>query len=383
MIKLQTQAECCGCNACVEICPKKCIKMQSDKEGFYYPIVDEKECVDCGLCQKVCPMLGEKENSPQKIEAYAAMCRDEDVRMSSSSGGIFYYAAKQVLEQKGVVFGAAFDSDFLVEHVEISNSEELGKLQGSKYLQSRAFGTFQCVKERLNVNVPVLYSGTECQIEGLKNFLGKEYENLYTIDVLCHGVPSSKVWEKYLDEKTQKYHSKVKDICFRNKENGWSNYNVRIQFENGAEYKCRYNEDDYMKLFLADICLRPSCHNCRFKNIPRKSDLTLGDCWGVEKYFPQMYDNKGTSIVMANTEKGERLLRALSGEIELQTIELEKAIPHNGAFKQNVEQHRNRAKFFANLEKRELGKLVKLCEAPIYKRAFRKIKRIIKKCLHI
>lgn len=209
MISVIEKNNCCGCSACEQKCPKKCITMMEDEEGFFYPHVNKVKCIECGLCEKVCPVINVGENE-QKITAYAAYVNDKNVRMKSSSGGMFTLFAQKILNENGVVFGAAFDQNFMVHHIYIESEENLSKQQGSKYLQSRIENTYRETEQYLNSGRKVLFTGTACQIAGLKQFLMKEYDNLYTVDVLCHGVPSSKLWKHYLEYQEECYGSSVK-----------------------------------------------------------------------------------------------------------------------------------------------------------------------------
>lgn len=298
MIEITDKKKCSGCSACQQICPRQCITMKRDAEGFLYPDVEKRLCIECNLCQKICPIENKPEMSRKGTEAYVAISTNNGVRTESSSGGIFSLAAEWVLNHGGIVFGAAFDENFGVHHIKVSSIAELKAIRGSKYLQSRIEDTYHEAKKYLDSGSYVLFSGTGCQIAGLKSYLRKEYENLYTIDVLCHGVPSPAVWKRYLREQEQNYESSATEVSFRNKSHGWKNYCVKIKFANGKTYEQTFTDDVFMKLFLSDICLRPSCHDCRFKEFPRVSDLTLGDCWGVDVYFPEMDDDKGTSVVV-------------------------------------------------------------------------------------
>lgn len=309
MIENTEKRKCCGCSACVQACPKQCIEMKADDEGFLYPKVHEGDCINCGLCVRVCPIVKSNEKvgaNNDEVQAYSAYFNDEAIRLSSSSGGLFSAIAQHIIRENGVVFGAAFDDDFMVHHIAVDTMEGLAKLRGSKYTQSRIENTYQEAKQYLESGRPVLYSGTACQIAGLKSYLKKDYEQLLTIDVLCHGVPSPKVWEIYINEQGETHESKITKICFRDKSTGWKGYSVKLNFENGTEYSQVFNQDAFMRLFLSNVCLRPSCHDCLFKGFPRVSDITLGDCWGVEKHFPEMDDNKGTSVVIVNSQKGEK-----------------------------------------------------------------------------
>ena len=349
---MKSKSECCGCSACEQICPVGCIKMQEDEEGFLYPKIDETKCIHCKKCEKVCPIrYPNKKNKETKT--YVAYAKDEEIRKKSSSGGIFSLLAKSVLLQNGVVFGAAFDAQFQVHHIGVTKIEELEKLRGSKYLQSRVEHTFCEAENYLKEGKLVLYSGTACQIEGLQKYLGKSYENLLTMDVLCHGVPSPKIWKLYLKQLKTKYDSKIEKVHFRNKKDGWKKYLILIRFENAKKHLIYFKKDKFMKMFLSNINLRPSCHNCQFKAIPRSSDITLGDCWGIEDYMPEMDDDGGTSVILVHTVKGEEQLKKMKESMVYREAELDKALPPVSDSRKSVRTHPNRKKYWNALLKEQ------------------------------
>lgn len=343
---------CCGCTACVHICPVNCITMQEDEEGFLYPVIEEEKCIHCHKCEGVCPVQNTKQINT-KTETFVGYCTDKEIRKQSSSGGIFSVVAEWIIQQKGVVFGAAFDINFEVHHIAIETKEELEKLRGSKYVQSRLENVYPEVKQFLQMKRKVLFTGTACQIVGLKNYLNKEDENLYTMDVLCHGVPSPKIWRMYLDEKQKQYHASIKKYEFRNKENGWNNYSINIMFTDKKQYFVRYFEDDFMGMFLGNIDLRPSCYACHFKGFPRISDMTIGDCWGIEKHMPDMDDDKGTSVIMAHSSKGERMIEGVRDNLRLREATLDKVLPRTAESRRTVEMHPNRRKYWEDVKNGE------------------------------
>ena len=378
-IEITQNSYCCGCSACAEICPKKCIEMVTDNEGFWYPNIDENKCSDCHLCMKVCPVINVPKVEEKIPKAFAAYACDGKIRMESSSGGLFTVLAEEIIKSGGTVFGAVFDDDFKVCHIGSDKIEDLKKMRGSKYIQSRTFGTYNEVEKLLKENKLVLYSGTGCQIAGLVNFLRKEYDNLYTIDVLCHGVPSLKVWEKYLSWQEKIASSKVMHVFFRNKISGWKVYSINLLFDNSTKYIKRFYDDPYMKLFLNDICLRPSCHNCGFKSLSRCSDITLGDFWGIENIAPDMDDNKGTSIVLVHSKKGEKLLNKIKHLLKIKEVDANQALPDTMDSRKSVKAHYNRDKLFAMLNDNSIDELVKLVEKPKYVIFVKKVNRKLKK----
>lgn len=316
MIKVIDLRDCCGCSACVQICPKKCIAFNEDSYGFRYPIVDSGICIDCGLCEKVCPVLNQSEScKPMKV--YAAQNQQERVRLNSSSGGVFTLMAEHVVNQGGVVFGAAFDEKWEVEHRYAMTRDGLDQFRGSKYLQSRIGNTYLQARDFLDKGRMVLYSGTSCQISGLKRFLKKDYENLLTIDVVCHGVPSPMVWRSYLKEviSIDKV-SDIKTISFRSKSTGWRKYSLVITGMNKDVSEVS-SKNIFMQLFLNNLCLRPSCFQCPSKSGRSGSDVTLADYWGIEDNYPEWDDDKGTSLILVNTSRGVSIVdRLVSHKVE-------------------------------------------------------------------
>lgn len=355
MFKLNGKKECYGCAACKQICPKQCIIMEEDSEGFLYPKVDQNSCVHCGMCERVCPTIQMNiQCRLQKniIQAYIAYINNDAIRLQSSSGGVFTVLAEQIIDEGGVVFGAAFDAEFMVHHICVTNLNDLCKLRGSKYLQSRMENAYAETKKYLSSGRKVLFSGTACQLAGLKWYLGKEYENLLTVDVLCHGVPSPKLWHKYLKEQEREHGAKTSAISFRNKDTGWKTYSVQIEFDDHTKYEQLASKDAYMRLFLSDICLRPSCHNCRFKEFPRVSDITLGDCWGVENHSPEMNDNKGVSVIIINTDKGQKLRDLIADSCTWKKSDIDILLPPNSDSRRSVNAHKNRDILFKRLDRK-------------------------------
>lgn len=331
MIKIKNKSECSGCHACANICPKQCITMVENEEGFMHPVVDTDICIECELCNKVCHM----QNSLKRVNtpfAYACYNLNDKVRNSSSSGGMFTLFAERILELGGVVFGAAFDKNLEVKHITVDNKEDLQKLRSSKYMQSIIGDTYKQAKEILESGRVVLFSGTPCQISGLKLYLGKKYDNLYTQDIICHGVVSSKVWKKYLNYLEKKHGSSVDNSTypsFRNKTYGWSNYSVKIHFQNDIIHNEKHEKDLFMRVYLSNKLLRSSCYKCRCKSLSRESDITLADFWGVNKVMPEIYDDKGISLILVNTDAGKALFEDIKDKCVFKETDLRKAIKYN------------------------------------------------------
>lgn len=333
MPKLATKEDCTGCTACVTICPKVCIEMKSDKNMFFYPTVNNERCVQCGLCENTCPIVAPLEIIEHEVKAYAAYSKDEIVRTSSSSGGIFSEAAKIVLGNGGVVFGAAYNDSFDITHICVKCEAELDRIRGAKYAESNLDGVFVDIEKRLDGGQDVLFSGTPCQISGLHAFLRKKYNNLFCIDFVCHGVPSPMAWKAYVEYRAkQDANGELpKTINLRSKKTGWSRYQYSnvFEYENGKQHSISSSDSLFMKLFVGDYISRPSCENCKFKGYNRVSDITLGDFWGIWDIDPEMDDNKGTSVVLIQSEKGQALWNEISGKIKFKEVSLEQASRQN------------------------------------------------------
>lgn len=307
MIEIRDKRECCGCSACVQVCPKQCISFNEDEYGFCYPNANKDVCIDCGLCENVCPCLNQ--NEPHlPIQVYASINPNEEIRLKSSSGGIFSILAEKIINEGGVVFGARYNKNWDVIHDYTEKKDGIAAFRGSKYVQSAIGYSYNQVQEFLKKDRKVLFSGTSCQIAGLKKFLRKEYDNLITIDVVCHGVPSPLVWRNYIS--TIAPVSDITNINLKDKRTGWRDYSVTINYSNNI-FTENYRLNSYMLSFIRNYILRSSCFNCPAKEGKSGSDITLGDFWGVEHVIPSMNDNKGTSLVFCNTKKGAFLIENL------------------------------------------------------------------------
>ena len=348
MINIKNKENCTGCYSCENICPVDAINMEIDEEGFWYPKVQEHRCIDCKLCEKSCPIINKKTSISLK-EAYGCFNKDDYIRLKSSSGGIFTAIAKVILQDNGDVFGAAFDENFQVKHICIENDDDLYKLRGSKYVQSNINTTYKQAKDILLQGRKVLFSGTPCQISGLKSFLGKEYDNLLCVDLICHGVPSPLVWKEYLKEISNS--RKLSLITFRDKSNGWKNAELVYKFESGSEYREKYSESTYIKGFIQNCFLRPSCYTCHNKTLDRCSDLTLGDFWGVEEQLPSIDIQEGISLLLVHSEKGSSILNKIKNNIFVEKVDINLALTFNECAIQSVKLTKKRLKFFQYIKK--------------------------------
>lgn len=368
MIRINNKRDCCGCAACVQRCPKQCISLKEDEEGFLYPVVDETLCINCGLCEKVCPIINRAEKLPVR-EVLAVKNRNEAERMASSSGGVFIALAKRTIEKGGVVFGAVFDDNWEVRHTYAETVEGVRPMMGSKYVQSRIEDSYSKAEAFLKQGREVLFTGSPCQIAGLRGYLHKEYPNLLAVDFLCHGVPSPGIWRRYLKEalpdaarraaagKNTVLSSSLKSVPvitgieFRDKTHcGWKKYSFVVRGsaskadKNSVLLSDIFSQNPFMRGFLADVYLRPSCYRCKCKNGVSHSDLTIGDFWGVPKAMPNFDDDKGVGLVLVNTDKGKIVFDGLDMEIRATTVEAAKV--GNGGFNEHVAKHPNRKKFF-------------------------------------
>jgi coenzyme F420-reducing hydrogenase beta subunit len=308
---------CCGCFTCLNICPQKAIKIFTDNEGFRYPYIDEKLCINCSLCRDKCPSLNNNFNKLKNDEpiVYAVKHRNDNVRINSSSGGMFTALSDYILSINGVIYCAKYGENFEVIHKRINTKTERDTCLGSKYLQSNLKKTFKSIKRDLLNEIPILFVGTPCQIAGLKLYLGKltDSENLFLCDLICHGVPSYKIFNEHIKKLSK--HKIVKDYYFRSKINGWKTHTESVLYQdNSFDNKTRLSQS-YKYLFSKNLILRPSCYNCPYTTIKRVSDITIGDYWGINKVMAEFDDNKGVSLALVNTFKGEKLFEACKKDL--------------------------------------------------------------------
>lgn len=374
MIEVKDKKNCCGCSACASVCPRHCITMVEDSEGFLYPQVDEEACVNCGLCEKVCNEL-QPYDTREPLQVLAAINKDEKVRQKSSSGGIFHLLAEKTIREGGVVFGARFDENWQVVIDYAEDMEGVEAFMGSKYVQARMENAYVDAKRFLNEGRKVLFSGTPCQVAGLHKFLRKSYDNLLSVDLICHGVPSPKVWRVYLEEVVKQGQS-ISCVEFRNKEKGWKNFCFFLS-HNGVgktvSMLSPLSENHFMKAFLGNIILRPSCYECKVKDCSSQSDITIADFWGIETLFPQMDDNKGTGMVFVNTEKGKSVLDFAQMRVAETTYDSIR--PLNPACWRSAQPHSKREDFFRRLGERSVIDLINDCTKPTLRQRLGAIKR--------
>jgi NAD-dependent dihydropyrimidine dehydrogenase PreA subunit len=409
--KYGNKQDCCGCTSCILKCPKKCISLKEDEQGFLYPCVDENVCIDCGLCSKVCPVTKPfDERLP--INVFAAKHKDDSIRMLSSSGGLFTALAEKIILEGGVVFGAKFAKDWSVEHGYTDCIEGLNEFRGSKYVQSRMGNAYSDVEKFLKEGKKVLFTGTSCQISGLKRYLIKDYgDSLITVDVVCHGVPSPLVWKKYLESLLQptvaaagkntvfsslKTSPVLTGVFFRDKRNGWEKYGFSVRanvaskgdknsvFSPGTslnDVELFYEptiENRYMNLFLRDLCIRPSCYFCSAKKGRSNSDITIADFWGIRSFSPEFYDEKGVSLALVYTKKGLETFNELP--ILSNEMTYEQALNGNPSIEKSKEMPYQATKFWDKFKENGIdcaGLILHQMEPSLVDRIKQKIKRLM------
>lgn len=347
--------------------------MLADAEGFLYPRIDETKCVNCGLCARACPSL----NRPaprQPLAVYAAKSKETELRLASSSGGVFSLLARHILAKGGKIFGAAFDKrDWSVKHIGVSDEVGLAELRGSKYVQSRTAGIYRDVKAALEANRPVMFSGTPCQIAALKSFLNLSTNhsvlstNLYLVEVICHGAPSPRVWQAYL----RSFPAPISSVCFRDKALGWKRFSMRV--DTTEHYSAPLDQDPFLQAFLKELCNRPSCYDCQVRDLRSGADLTIADFWGIETELPAFDDDRGASLVLVNTEKGAALFRELSNEIESAPSSFEVAAKHNPPIVRSPSPNPQRRRFLSRVTSENFAALARKLTRPTWRTHLRRL----------
>jgi len=371
MIQIVDKKKCTGCSACVSICGKHCITMQPDSEGFLYPVVDTNCCVECGLCEKICPVLNPFDRKKEEPLCFGSRSKDTDVVAKSSSGGLFSVLAESVLQEGGIVVGAAFRKDWSVHHIIVDDEEGLERLRGSKYVQSDLDGVFIQIREELKNGRKVLFVGTPCQVAGLNHFIKNGKDALLTIDLICHSVPSPKIWKDYLNEitKNQGGVSNISSITFRDKSLGWRKYSLLIKSKTDDGKIIIIDHGDtvsniYLKGFSQGLYNRPSCSDCPARNFKSQSDITLGDCWAVEKYYPEYKnDEEGLSVILLNTKKGLDAFKRVESQTNSFEMKYEEVEPNDmhASLTRSLPFHVNRGRFFDMSQGIPIHKRIQRC----------------------
>lgn len=355
MIEIKNKVDCCGCNACGDICPTNAITFKNDIEGFWYPEVNTDKCINCGLCERTCPNLNIKSlkhnDFPQPQKAIAAINKNMATRWNSTSGGAFSAFAEATYEENGYVGGAVYNDNFTVNNYISNNPADLEALRSSKYLESDASGLYKEIRRLLKNGEKVLVCGTPCQMAALRAFLGKDYDNLIIIDFICRGVNSPKVYRKYLDSLERRFKSKIVKIKAKNKELGWRNLTRKVTFENGQSYYGVHMDDDFRRGYHTNVFCRPSCYECVFKGFPRMSDITIGDFWGIERFDKNLDNNIGTSLILINSKKGEIFWEKVKDRFEYHELPVETCFKGNVALHTPIEPAKiDRDSFFKDLD---------------------------------
>ena len=382
MIQITDKSKCCGCTACVNACPVQCIVMRRDREeGFDYPVANPDLCIGCGKCDSVCPVTNPSaEHEP--AAAFAVRCGEYVEK--SSSGGVFPALAKVVIDQGGVVFGAVMESDMIVGHAEAETMEQVQRMRGSKYVQSDPYSSFADAKEYLKEGRKVLFTGTPCQIAGLKKYLGGDHECLLTVDTACHGVPSPGLWEMYLTALKRRLNHDVVSVDFRDKSRGWRHYGFTCKGQDGKQiHAVKAVDDPYMALFMQDMTLRPSCYACPSRGGRSGSDITLADLWSVASSVPALDDDRGVSGVIVNSSKGADYLSLIEKDVMLE-LSADAVMAENGGFAKTLTVPEKREEFFKGLgvAKVDVYRHMKnyVVRKPLTVRLYRAVRSALSKC---
>lgn len=360
MIDKKLNEHCTGCFACQNACGLGAIQFKSNSEGFFYPVVDYGKCVECGKCVNICPAL-----HPVSTKAYdqpqvhAAWHVDDQIRVASTSGGVFTALAEAVLRDGGYVVGAYYDQDFTIRHGIIHDADDIQRLRQSKYAQSWVGDVFKEVKALLAKKELVLFCGTPCQSAGLQHYLGRDYDNLICCDFICRGVISPKVYEKFLRDMRPDQDTAPAKVHFKNKDFGWNRFSTKLTFEDGSIYHKDRNQDYYMRGYLKhNLYLRQSCHQCRYKELPRISDLSLGDFWGIGNYDKTLDNEHGTSVILVNSQKGRQLIERAKERLVICERSIDEVLAGNSCLLNSAAPGKYRAYFFKNMDKYPFSTLI-------------------------
>lgn len=381
MIEIVDKTDCCGCTACEAVCPQNCIRMEPDQDGFRYPVVNKQQCIGCKRCINVCPVRGKekktyiydksKEEMTQEVLktankplAYACYYHDDKVRKNSTSGGIFTAIAQYVLKHNGIVYGVGYDEHFNIKHFSAENDKALEAFRGSKYVQSDQSGIYREVKCHLVDHRMVLYTGTPCQVAGLKKYLIKDYDNLITIDLFCHGVGSPSYWQKYLADMTKKYKSPVQSLYFREKTYGYNSTCMAIYFQNGKSSHRDHDSDLYLSPFSKCYIFRPSCYACAFKTLEHTADFSIGDYWNTSTLNAEYEKADGCTLMLCHSEKSKTILQSIQDSISTEEVSLYDALLINGGHQPSMyitssKKPEKQDEFMIKCRSESIGKLVK------------------------
>lgn len=385
-MQVENKIHCTGCGACYNACPVGAITMQGDEYGFYKPVIDKEKCTNCGLCERICPLDKNNSDNYNKPKVIAFQNKDKETLYKSASGGAFSALATQIINNDGIVYGVVWNKNIVAVHERAETIEQLEKMYSSKYVQANTGNSFKQAKDDLEIGKTVLFSGTPCQIAGLKAFLRKGYENLYTVDLVCHGVPSPLIFEKYKQELMSKFSEdeKLININLRSKIKGWSPLLINTVITSKIIQHIPASKDSYMNAFLNNLSINFSCLNCQFNTIPRIADISLADFWGVDSYKKELNDNKGLSLILINNDKGKKLIENTNISNILEEIPLEYAIKYNKNICGSSIAHRNREEFLNKVcvENKTLKYCVKKYnKTPLHIAIYRLLPQFAKNCI--
>ncbi len=379
-LEIKDKAKCTGCRACEQLCPVKCIEMVEDEEGFIFPKIDEEKCINCGLCKNRCPQLKEKEEERKKY-IYAVKPKKVEIAKKSTSAGMAYILMKKTINENGVVFGCTYNEKLEPIQIKVEKEEELQKLRGSKYVFSNTLHTYSEAKKALEESKKVLYIGTPCQIDGLYAFLGKKYENLLTADIVCHGVPSQKIFKKYIEYLENKFKAKVINYEFRNKDKAiWGEFCAKVTMDNGKIKYLNADEDPYYSNFLKGTIYRECCYKCKYANGNRIGDITLADFWGIEKEDSKFSSTNGVSLVIINSLQGKRAFESVEEQIEYKEFSIEQASNKNSNLKHPTKRSDVRNEIYHGINEMDAKNYIKK-KLKISNKMKKKIKKFIPKKL--
>lgn len=350
---------CVGCRSCEQVCPKNAIVIKEQEDGFLYPYVDQEKCIDCSLCVKHCPTQLSKNSSIVPLKVFAFRNKNDVQIMQSASGGVGALAAQEIIKEGGIAYGVSYNKSFGVKHIRVDCLSDLPQIQSSKYVQSDTGNTYSQVQKDLLAGKTVLYTGTPCQIDGLHSFLKKDYKNLYTIDLICHGVPSPKFFKKYLEFQNKQTDGKIIYYNFRSKDKrGWgTQYLLKTKTKTKTK---TLSLDRYGKHFMSGDCYRECCYQCAYANIHRVGDLTIGDFWGIGKSHPEFYSEKGVSSVFVNTEKGQKLFDGIKSKALVIDATLEEAMVKQGNLVHPTKRPAERDTFYEGIDQADFVKNLKV-----------------------
>lgn len=381
MIDVLAPSQCTLCGACADRCPINAISFDKEYMGGHYPQIDMERCVQCGLCVKACPVMHPVKETENRLQCHVAANHDNAVRSQSSSGGIFSALAEAILAKGGYVCGAILTEELLVEHEIANNVQQLQRMRGSKYVQSKMTGIYRRVESLLQEGKPVLFTGCPCQAAALRTYLGREYESLYVADVICHGMPNQSAWETYIALQEHRYGAPVQTVSFRDKKYGWHSSSMCLLFANGKKYQEPITADAYFRGFLGNVTLKESCYNCAFRSGKSGADITLGDFWGAEATVPDMDDNKGLSAVVVRTKKGAELFEKI--HIEKRSVPYELILKGNRNLEESPPVSPKRAQYYACAETGgENAAMEKLLIESTVQRHKRKLRYFFRKIKH-